>query len=48
MLAQLKEMGFLDQETLEKGLNVYTYLDPEMQTKMCIRDSSGGMSADQN
>lgn len=32
MLAQLKEMGFLDQETLEKGLNVYTYLDPEMQT----------------
>ncbi|MCH1939503.1 transglycosylase domain-containing protein [Holdemania massiliensis] len=32
VLAQLKEMGFLDQETLEKGLNVYTYLDPQMQT----------------
>lgn len=32
VLTQLKEMGLLDQETLEKGLNVYTYLDPQMQT----------------
>lgn len=31
VMAEVKRMGFLDQKYLEKGLNIYTCLDPEMQ-----------------